>query len=428
MKSNITAWLASAAVATALTVSGAQWGARADTVEIVVDYSTPSLFEAVHAEIAKQFMAAHPAIKVTLRTPTPAYEEAAQLALRQAVTGQLPDVGYHGLNRQRVFVDRNLAVDLGQFIAKEAAWDQQGYDGALMTLGQVKGKQVGMGFSISTPIIYYNATLVKKAGGDPDKLPTTWDGIFELARKVRALGDKTQGFHFDWDITGNWMWQALVAANGGTQLSADETKVAFDGPAGQQAMALLRRMVDEGTMRDVNQDTSLQDFIAGTMGIWAHSTSRLGAATKQIGERFELRTGPFPLPAGAAARLPAGGNVAMMFAKDPAKQAAAWEYIKFATGPIGATIMVKGTGYFPANAKPAKDPALLETFYRDSPNHMTAIKQLPVLTAWYAFPGDNGLKITDVIKDHIQSVINKSAKPEVALTQMAKDVQGLLPR
>jgi multiple sugar transport system substrate-binding protein len=59
---------------------------------------------------------------------------------------------------------------------------------------------------------------------------------------------------------------------------------------------------------------------------------------------------------------------------------------------------------------------------------MTAIKQLPVLTAWYAFPGDNGLKITDVIKDHIQSVVNKSVKPEVALMQMTKDVQGLLPR
>ena len=89
----------------------------------------------------------------------------------------------------------------------------------------------------------------------------------------------------------------------------------------------------------------------------------------------------------------------MIFTKDPARQKAAWEYVKFATGPVGATLMVKGTGYFPANALPAKDPALLGDFYKQHPNHQTAIAQLPMLTAWYAFPGENGLKITDVIKD-----------------------------
>jgi hypothetical protein len=35
--------------------------------------------------------------------------------------------------------------------------------------------------------------------------------------------------------------------------------------------------------------------------------------------------------------------------------------------------MVKGTGYFPANALPARDPALLGDFYKQNPNHQTAI-------------------------------------------------------
>lgn len=118
----------------------------------------------------------------------------------------------------------------------------------------------------------------------------------------------------------------------------------------------------------------------------------------------------------------------MMFAKDPLKQKAAWEYIKFATGPLGATTMVQGTGYFPANAIPASEPKLLKSFYEQNPNHLIAIKQLSVLTGWYAFPGENGLKITDIIKDHIQTVISKEAAPEKALTAMSRDVQALLPR
>jgi multiple sugar transport system substrate-binding protein len=399
----------------------------AQQTEIVVDYAIPDLFKEVHESIAREFMARHPQYKVTFRAPQPGYEEATQNALRQAVTNQLPDVSYQGLNRQRIFVDRGIAVELTPFIQKEAGWASMGYDGSLMTLGHVKGRQYGMGFSLSTPIIYFNGDLVRKAGANPDAFPNTWEGIFALAKRIAALDGKTYGFHYDWDITGNWMWQALVFSNGGTMLSADEKKVAFDGPAGQKSIATLAAMVREGTMRDVSQATALQDFISGQLGIWAHSTSRLGGVTKQVGGRFDLRTAAFPVgPSGAL--LPAGGNVAMMFARDPKRQAAAWEYMKFATGPVGATIMVKGTGYFPANAKPAQDPKMLGEFYKSNPNHQTAIRQLPMLTAWYAFPGENGLKITDVIKDHLQTVVSKSVAPDQALQTMTRDVQALLPR
>ena len=60
--------------------------------------------------------------------------------------------------------------------------------------------------------------------------------------------------------------------------------------------------------------------------------------------------------------------------------------------------------------------------------HRVAIGQLPSMTAWYAFPGENGLKITDVIKDHLQSVVNGSAKPADALKKMTSDTQALLPK
>lgn len=396
--------------------------------EITVQYAIPDIFKEVQEEIAKQFMAANPTIKVKFTQPTKEYEDATQQVLRNAVTNQLPDVTFQGLNRQRILVDRGIAQPLDGLIAAEKDWATKGYDGALLTLGQVKGKQYGMGFSLSTPIIYFNADLVKKAGGDPDNFPTTWDGIFALARKIDDPANKISGFHFDWDITGNWMWQALVFSNGGTMLTPDEKKVAFDAEPGQKAISTLNQMRTEGKMRDVSQATSLQDFVAGRLGIWAHSTSRLGGVTKQTQGVFVLRTARFPLGAGEKSRLPAGGNVAMILAKDPAKQKAAWEYVKFATGPVGATIMVKGTGYFPANALPAKDPKMLGDFYAQNPNHRVAIGQLPSMTAWYAFPGENGLKITDVIKDDLQTVVNQSAKPDAALKKMTSDVQALLPK
>jgi multiple sugar transport system substrate-binding protein len=52
---------------------------------------------------------------------------------------------------------------------------------------------------------------------------------------------------------------------------------------------------------------------------------------------------------------------------------------------------------------------------------------LPKSTGWYAFPADNGTKITDVIKDHLQSVVAQKPKPDSVLRQMTKDVQALPP-
>ncbi|MBX3497967.1 MAG: ABC transporter substrate-binding protein [Alphaproteobacteria bacterium] len=395
------------------------------TTEIIVEYSIPDLFKTLHEDIARAFMKANPQYKITFRAPQPGYEEITQSVLRAAITNTLPDVAYHGLNRQRIFVDRGIAQPLEAFIAADAQFKEFGHARGLLDIGKIKGKQYGIGFSLSTPIIYVNGDLVAKAGGNLAALPATWDGIFELARKVKALGGSTQGFHFDWDITGNWMFQALVFSNGGTMLSEDEKRVAFDGEAGKQAITALSRMVKEGTMRDVAQSVALQDFTSGTMGIWGHSTSRLGGVTKQVGEKFKLRTAAFPTAANG--RLPMGGNTAMLFAKDPAKQKAAWEYIKFATGPVGATMMVKATGYFPSALKVADDPAMLKDFYAANPNHLVAMKQLPKATGWYAFPGENGLKITDVIKDHLQSVVAQKAEPMAALATMSKEVQALLP-
>ncbi|MBL8673244.1 MAG: extracellular solute-binding protein, partial [Rhodospirillales bacterium] len=217
------------------------------TTEIVVEYSIPDLFKTLHEEIGRAFMKANPQYKVTFRAPQPGYEEITQSVLRAAITNTLPDVAYHGLNRQRVFVDRGLAQPLDGFIAADAQFKEFGHAPGLLDIGKVKGKQYGVGFSLSTPILYVNGDLAAKAGANPDALPADWDGVFELARRVKALGGNTQGFHFDWDITGNWMFQALVFSYGGTMLTEDERKVAFDGEAGRKAIATLSRMVKEGT-------------------------------------------------------------------------------------------------------------------------------------------------------------------------------------
>jgi len=393
--------------------------------EITVAYSIPELFRTLMDEMGAAFMRAHPAIRVNFRAPEQGYEEILQRNLRDVVTRQLPDVAFHGLNRQRTLAEREIPVDLKPFMQADPAIAAQGYSESLLSLGQVGPAQTGIGFALSTPILYYNVDLLRRAGGNPESLPTTWEQVAALARAIH--GENVNGMFFDWSITGNWAWQALVFSHGGTMLDAEERRVAFSEAPGQRAIRALRLLVDEGRMPDMRSPAAFSDFFSGRLGISMQSTAQLGRYNREIGGRFPLVCGRFPIP-GPNPRLPAGGNVAMMFTRDQAKQRAAWEFIKFATGPIGGTMMVNATGYMPASTIPAEREEMLGRFYRENPNHMVTFRQQDVITGWYAFPGQNALRITDTINDHLQSVVAKRGEPDAVLTRMAADVQALLPR
>jgi multiple sugar transport system substrate-binding protein len=395
--------------------------------EITLQYPYAKAFDPVMTKIKADFEKEYSQYRVKFLPAYKNYEDGAQTVLKQAVTQQLPDVSVQAINLQRTFVDRKSAVDLSPFIATEKNWAGRGYSPAMMFLGEFGKKQYGMAFAVSTPIVYYNEDLVAKAGGDPNNLPNNWEDIIVLAKKIDALGDDVVGIFHTWNITGNWLFQADILSSGGHMASPDDKQVMFNGPQGQFAAKLLHRLVSECNMPNLTLKESRQQFMAGKLGIWTYSTAMLGLADKYIAGRFKWNVAGYPMP-GPNPKLPCGGNALLMFAKDKQKQIGAWEFMKFATGPIGATHMVKGTGYMPANTTAATDPNLLGKFYAEHPKHHTSLKQLPNMTQWYAFPGENSLKIIAVIKNHLQSIVDQSVDPEKALNTMAVDVQALMPK
>jgi multiple sugar transport system substrate-binding protein len=415
-----------AAVASVLCSGIAAWpsSAEADTT-IHVAYSYPSTWQPIQTALAAAFEKEHPDIHIEFLAPYTDYEDATQKVLRGAATGDVPDLVWIGLNRQRVFVDKGIAVDLTPFTSKEADWEKRGYTGAMMDLGRIDGKVYGIATGISTAVIYYNGDLVRQAGGDPNNFPKTWDGVIALGGKIKALGNNSGGMFIDWDGTGNWLFQNLVFAAGGTMTTSDEKNVAFNDPAGLWAVNTLSQMMTEGGMPNISGTAAIEAFLAGKLGMYIDSVADVPDYEANVGKRFDLRTAPFPLTS-AKGRLAAGGAAGMMLAKDPAAQAAAWEYLKFAGSSEGSAIVAQTSGYMPPNILAATEH--LTDFYKAHQNQYVSIQQLPYVTGWYAFPGPNGLKIFDVIKGHLGDVVSGTAKPADALAAMATDVQVLLPK
>ena len=404
--------------------------ARAEEVTLDVLYAFPA-FAKFHEPIAQEFMKRYPDIRIKYRAPAPTYDDGHQTMIREAVTNQLPDVYYSGFHLltelTHTLEKRNQIVDLGPLLAAEGAdFRRKNYSEKILALGKVDGKLYGLAFNASSPIMMYNVELVKKAGGDPDHMPDTWDGILELAKKIRSTGGPdVAGLAYnvnDWPDV--WLYHAMILQAGGSVV--DGKKVPLGGPElGVKVLDRFRRFVSEAGMPLINWDQSRQQFIAGKIGIFFDTPARMRQVTDLIGNKFTLRSTVFPIDNKAKGGLPTGGNAAIITTRDPKKQKAAWEFIKFETGPIAQKIVVETTGYLPTSLL-ATGPEYLGPFYDQNPNFRTVSLQMDRSVPWQGYPGGNSVRIWRAQREIINSVMRGDIDPKAGYDRLIKETQSLM--
>lgn len=404
--------------------------AHAEAVTLDVLYAFPA-FAKFHEPIAAEFMKRQSDIKIQFRAPAASYDEGHQTMLRQAVTNQLPDVyysGYHLLAELvRTLDKRKQITEVGPMLDKEdAAWRKANYADSVLALGKVDGKTYGLAFNASLPIIYFNEQLVRAAGGDPATMPDTWDGMLALAAKIKATSADVAGIAYNiHDWPDDWLFRSMILQAGGQMLDASEAASGVGGPLGLKVLRNLRRMVTESNMPLIDWDQSRQQFIAGKIGIFADTPARLRQVTDLIGDKFTLRTCVFPIDDKGNGGLPTGGNAAIITANNAAKQKAAWEFLKFVSGPEAQKIVVETTGYMPTNIR-ASGPDMLGKFYEQNPNFRTVSLQASRAKPWQGYPGGNSVRIWRAQRDIINSVMRGMETPEAGLERIVKESNALM--
>jgi multiple sugar transport system substrate-binding protein len=414
--------LLAATMGLALAASFTAPGLAQDTT-IRVHYAIPTIWAAAQEELARAFMEANPDIAVVIDGPAESYEDGVQRILRESVANTLPDVAYVGLNLWRVLEARGLAQPLDPFIGDRAAFDAAGY-GAARRLGTFNDATYALGASASTLVMYVNPALVEQAGGSMDSFPTDFDGIIELAARIDALSPTTDGI---WIQRHDWRFQSLLGAYGGRPMTADESDITFDDEAGVAAATLFQRFVSEGGMKTYDTDAARQAFPAGTLGIMLESSSLLTRFLEGAGDRFDVEVLPLPIMAAPeTVYFPTGGSGIVMLATDPEQQAAVWRYMQFATGPEGAKIIVENTGFAPTNSVVIEDAAYLADFYAANPDARAAHAQVATYAGpWYAYPGDEGVAVTDLIAAAMVEV-SEGADPQETVDALADTLRARL--
>lgn len=344
----------------------------------------------------------------------------------EVASGHHPSIVMIGYNYLKYFaanfnyVSPNTIID--DYVPSDSNYLSDTFLENILTLAQVNGEQIGMPFSISTPILYYNADLFKAAGLDPDKPPVTWEEVREYSKQI---SEKTgnYGFYMQ-EYADNWAVQGLLEGNGARMLSEDD-KATFASKEGIEAYQLLADMVlVDKTALHITADEGFQTFINGKVGMLVGSSAKIG--TVESASNFDLRGAEFPLFGDKERRIPAGGNFLPIMAQTEAEQKASWEFIKFIMQPEWLAKWSKGTGYLPPRQDVAQDPNGLKTYIEENQLLGVAFSEMDGTYSWVAFPGDVGARAEQLFADTRDRILGGQATVEEALKDAENELNKML--
>lgn len=389
-------------LAAALAAAASPAVSQSARLRVIAD--APDLYRSIHQAAIDAFVQGQPGASVAVQY-TENYTQTLQQSLRDILVGDAPDLALHAHNNIALLAKRGVLAPLDDLMA------ESGLD--LRTeIGRVDGRTFALPFTLSLPVVYFNLDLVRAAGGDPDRLPSTWADIVALGRRIEA---PSGGVFYNYATDGSWTFMALIESLGGRILTEDGRGIAFDSPEGLEAMEILASVGEARRGQNLSAAQARQAFAAGTLGIHIDTTSRLRSFEQGASGRFKLATRPFPLKAGAAHRVPpSGGSIAIM-AQDPARRKLAWEFVKVELSPAVQKAIYAATGFIPGVVAARRDPALLADFLGGNLNQEAILPSVAVLGPWPSFPVETPAVVDRAVRDALDRLATLKATPKETL-------------
>lgn len=380
--------------------------------------------DATHELLAK-FEAENPNIKVET-VGVPSNEIVTRLQADMAA-GRQPDVA------QLVFRDLYyIASDLGANALEDMA-GADGYaaltDGMLprgLDLGKIDDKTYGLAYTFSTPILYYNADLFRQAGLDPDNPPKTWAEVKTAAEAIVAKTDAEGFFPGAYGpADGTFVYQAILMSNGGKV--RDGNTLTFANPEGIEAVQMLRDMVDSGAHARLDPTNPSEAMAAGQLGMFLYTSAVQNSLSTASEGNWELRVAAMPSFGDKPTAPTNSGSALYAFSKDPVKQRASYELMKFLTSKYGYTIITSKIGYLPLRLDIVDDPEFLGPWTQSHPLIRPNLEQLSRLTPNVAFPGPNYRQAEAMMKESVVEAVLGDGDVTEVLSFAQDNAQSLMP-
>jgi sn-glycerol 3-phosphate transport system substrate-binding protein len=248
-----------------------------------------------------------------------------------------------------------------------------------------EGNILSMPFNSSTPIMYYNKDVFKKAGLDPNVPPKTWAEVESFSKKITESGAAKCGFTSGW-IT--WVQTENLSALHDVPYGTLEngfgglgTEFEFNGPVQAKHWENLKRWSDEGLFQyggPVGGNDAPPKFYAQECAIYMNSSaSRAGVILNS--KDFEVGFAPLPYYDDVIAEpknsIIGGATLWVLNGKAPEVYKGVAKFFTYLSSPEVQAKWHQATGYLPiTNA--AYELGKQQGYYAANPGSDIAINQI----------------------------------------------------
>ncbi|WP_019222173.1 sn-glycerol-3-phosphate ABC transporter substrate-binding protein UgpB [Bartonella rattaustraliani] len=302
----------------------------------------------------------------------------------------------------------------------------------------VEGRMLSMPFNASTPILYYNKNIFKKAGLDPEQPPKTWQDIEKFSKKI--LETKAARCGFTMSYAAQWIgienFSALHNIPFGTKengFSGLDSRLAFNGPLQIRLWTDLKKWSDQGIFRYGGPAGALDApplFMTQHCAIFMQSSgSRAGILSEA---QFDVGFGMLPyyedVKGAPQNSIIGGASIWALKGHTPQEYAGAAAFLKFLSKADNQAKWHQTTGYLPTT-KAAYELSKKQHFYEKNVGADIAIKQINLNPPTVNSKGirfGNLSQIRSLLDQELEAVLNGSTTPKDGLDETVKRGNKLL--
>ena len=238
---------------------------------------------------------------ITIEWITAPYAEILSQVINMAGGGDRVDCVFSELTWIPDLVDAGLAMPLDDVLDQDFLDD---YYPNILEAHTMDGNLYGAPLYVSPFILFYNKDLFEKAGLDPDKPPTTYDEMLEMAEALSQLttddGNKIYAFGEPTASTieiGSYT-QAFVANFGG-QVLDENGSLSIDNDGFRQAAEMLQLLDEKGYNPQNAKPKDLRNLFAlGQLAMYYDKSGGMNGVLSINPEAEDFAAAAVPLKGG----------------------------------------------------------------------------------------------------------------------------------
>lgn len=378
-------------------------------------------------ELVKKFNEQSDSVEVTAKYNPDMYKGLMQNLQAEAATGKSPAVVQIGwafldyFSNNFAYTEPQEIID--KYYEEDKTFLQDNFLPNVLELAKnSSGSQVGIPYSLSTPVLYINKDILREVGLDENGLKT-WEDVKIFSDTIKEKTGK-YGLYIQ-EPADNWATQALLESNGARMIT--DGKASFASEEGIKAYEVYADMVvNTKSALHISWGEGVQSFIDGNVAMLYTTIAQ--RANVQKGATFDVAAINSPSWSGKEKRLPAGGCFLAITAQSEEEQKAAWEFEKYLYSVESMAEWTKGTGYVPPRKDVAEAENGLKSFLEENKMMEAATTQMDGVVSWTSFPGDAGLEAEQILLDTRDKILSGSVSAREGLTKAQEDINVLLSK